>query len=261
MLEKKPNSNALAARCFPLMTLRHDVIITPFKQPIILLLIFSSGEGKSEILMKTKINKPVSITSLLSGNKSSHSESNSRHEMKLRVYAIKEIEKMIEAEEIDIDLEPAAAITAMVNGAVFDYGSGGTQGYGKYRCTFAIRITAEVNRRRLKIGRERNITAQVGTVLLAHNQSGLISRYEPAYDSSLSAAKGLCEKLNALAEHVRCDGRYIRLQSGGFGLVVSRQGLAVVVRVKGRLHVLKGGILKPLTYSGKVGTNTTNPLG
>ncbi|MFZ4779166.1 MAG: hypothetical protein ACOYM3_27710, partial [Terrimicrobiaceae bacterium] len=56
----------------------------------------------------------------------------------------------------------------------------------------------------------------------------------------------LCEKLNALAEYVRCDGRYIRLPSGGYGLVVSRQDSAVLVRIKGRLHLLRDGNLELL---------------
>jgi len=162
------------------------------------------------------------------------------------VAAIAEVEKLIKAEEYAVGLDPVAAIAAMKNGAVFNCGPGGTWGYGKYRRKFYIRITAEVAGRRFKIGDEGRITARVGTVLLAHKTSGLISRYKTARDSYLTAAKALCEKLNALAEYVRCDGRYIRLPAGGFGLVVSRQGSAVVVLIKGRLHVLRGGNLELL---------------
>jgi len=162
------------------------------------------------------------------------------------VAAIAEVEKLIEAEENSVGLDPVAAIAAMKNGAVFDYGPGATHSYGNYRRKFHIRIKAEVAGRRFKIGDEGRITARVGTVLLAHNRSGLISRYKPARDSYLASAKALCEKLNVLAEYVRCDGRYIRLSAGGYGLVVSRQDSTVVVRIKGRLHVLRDGNLEPL---------------
>ena len=163
------------------------------------------------------------------------------------VAAIAEVEKLIEAEENSVGLDPVAAIAAMKNGAVFDYGPGATRSYGNYRRNFHIRITAEVAGRRVKIGEDYRITARVGAVLLAHNRTGLISRYKPARDSYLDTAKALCEKLNALAEYVRCDGRYIRLPAGGFGLVVSRLGSDVVVLIKGRLHVLRGGNLELLT--------------
>lgn len=163
------------------------------------------------------------------------------------VAAIAEVEKLIEAEENAVGLDPVAAIAAMKNGAVFDCGPGATQSYGNYRRKFHIRITAEVAGRRVKIGDDYRITARVGAVLLAHNTSGIISRYKPARDSYLDTAKALCEKLNALAEYVRCDGRYMRLPAGGFGLVVSRQDSAVVVLIKGRLHVLRDGNLELLT--------------
>lgn len=164
----------------------------------------------------------------------------------LVVAAIGEIKNLIEADENAVGLDPVAAIAAMKNGAVFDCGPGATQSHGNYLRKFHIRITAEVAGRSVKIGDEGRITARVSTVLLAHNSSGLISRYKPARDSYLASAKALCEKLNALAEYVRCDGRYIRLPAGGFGLVVLRQGSAVVVLIKGRLHVLRDGNLELL---------------
>ncbi|MFZ4776073.1 MAG: hypothetical protein ACOYM3_11945 [Terrimicrobiaceae bacterium] len=160
--------------------------------------------------------------------------------------SIAEVEKLIDAEENAVGLDPVAAIAAMEKGAVFDCGPGATSGYGRYRCKFHIRITAEVAGRRVKIGNGNRITARVGTVLLAHIRSGLISRYKPDHDSFLAAGKALCEKLNALGEYIRCDGRYTQLPAGGFGLVVSRQGSTMVVRIKDRLHALIDGHLEPL---------------
>ena len=163
--------------------------------------------------------------------------------------AIEEVEKLIEAEENAVGLDPVAAVAAMKHGAVFHCGPGGTSGYGRYRCKFHIRIAAEVAGRRVKIGNGDRITARVGTVLLAHIRSGLISRYKPDHDSFSAAGQALCEKLNVLAEFVRCNGRYILLPAGGFGLVVSRKGSAVVVRVKDRLQVLRDGNLEPLSMA------------
>ena len=163
--------------------------------------------------------------------------------------AIEEVEKLIEAEENAVGLDPVAAVAAMKNGAVFDCGPGATRGYGRYRSKFYIRITAEVAGRRIKIGNGNRITARVGNVLLAHHTSGLISRYIPARDSYLASGNALCEKLNVLAEFVRCNGRYILLPAGGFGLLVSRKGSAVVVRIKDRLQVLRDGNLESLSMA------------
>ena len=162
------------------------------------------------------------------------------------VTGLTEVEKLIETHEIAVGLDPVATIEAMKNGAVFDCGPGGAAGRGRYRHKYFIRITAEVAGRRLKIGNENRITARVGTALPAHNSSGRSSRCKSAHDNYLAAAKALCERLNALAEHVCGDGRYIRLPSGGFCLVVHRQGSSAVVRIKSRLHVLSVGNLEPL---------------
>jgi hypothetical protein len=172
-----------------------------------------------------------------SGDKSANNGSNA---------IIAEIEKLIESEENAVGLDPGATFAAMEAGAVFDAGPGTSDDYGPYRKMFHICITASVAGSRVKIGGDNRLTARVGTALLTHYKAGLISRYRADYDSFLATAEAISEKLNTLAEFVRCDGRYVRLPMGGFGSVVSRQGSAVVVRIKGRLHVLTDGNLKPL---------------